>query len=137
MTDIPDRIFYFSILAIIMIIMIMIAWLKKEQFMMAFSKYTFWRSWAGKTLKSLGVIVFTILCIVMIPAAFGAKYDTSIKIAAFLILTEIAYIWKPGKFSLAERTRKADENVDLRSKYKQPLAYRFGKWIAGLREKTK
>jgi hypothetical protein len=136
MFDTPESsgIFYFLVFAIIMMV---IAWLKrnivKEQFRMALSKDTFWGSWAGKILKSLGIIVFTILCVVVIPTSLGAKEDTSIKIAAFLILTEVAYIWRPGKCSLDETTSKTAENTDLHSKYKtkRPLTYRFGKWIAG------
>jgi hypothetical protein len=60
------------------------------------SKKTIGTSVVGKIFASIGLAILIFCCTVVV-MFFGAKEDLMIKIAAFLILTEIAAVWRPQK----------------------------------------
>lgn len=125
-------------LAIFLIITLVVLWLKREevkkQVKMSLSLKTIGQSWTGKLLKSIGVVALTFACTIA-AIAFGVEEKTMVTVAAFLILTELAVIWKPKKYAKesAEDNKSKDDAVVQENK-QVTLARRFGRWIGKKQE---
>jgi len=100
----------------------------KKDLKMAGSLKTFWNSAIGKLLKSTGLILLTFFC-TLLAIYFGAKEDTMIKIAAFIILMELGLIWRPTR-SCSKRESQKTKGNSVSFKNNRPyLSRRIGRFV--------